>query len=95
MKLSEQDLELLDAAIDAAESSENTTAVDAFENMVKKDFPLSPKQRAWAQAVVAGERYVPEEEYQNLVSSGKVPRGREVATLPVLMNLPKRPPGRR
>lgn len=54
---------------------------------------LSPRQRAWANAVL--DRYEPRVE--NLVSRGLVPRGRPVETPAALRpeNLPKRPPARR
>jgi len=51
---------------------------------------LSEKQREWAQRVAD----IPGE-YKNLVSEGRVPRGREVPTPPVLQNRPLKPPGRR
>jgi hypothetical protein len=68
---------------------------DAFEDMADalaraERATLSEKQRAWALAVRA--RFVPD--YENLVSSGKAPRGREVPTPAVLQRLPLRPPGR-
>ena len=52
---------------------------------------LTEKQRHWVDVVY--ERFSPQ--YENLVSRGLVPRGREVLTPPVLQNLPKRPPPRR
>jgi hypothetical protein len=54
---------------------------------------LTDAQRAWASEVA--ERVGCSPDYANLVSSGRVPRGREVPTPPVLQNLPKKPPGRR
>ena len=52
---------------------------------------LSKKQRAWARSV--GERLdLLVEGYENLVSSGKVPRGQEVALL--VKDRPLKPPGR-
>lgn len=54
--------------------------------------PLSPKQSEWVGSIY--ERLFDTPKYENLVSSGRVPRGREVPTPPVLQNLPKRPPGR-
>lgn len=52
---------------------------------------LSAKQRQFAMTVLG------EPDYENLVSSGKAPRGREVETPDVLKphNLPKKPPGRK
>lgn len=52
---------------------------------------LTDRQRVWAAAV--RERFSPQ--YKNLVSSGQVPRGREVPTPAVLQDLPKKPPVRR
>jgi hypothetical protein len=51
---------------------------------------LTSAQRVWVKLVY--DRIVPE--YANLVSSGAVPRGREVPTPDVLLNLPKKPPRR-
>jgi len=53
---------------------------------------LSGKQRTWMQSEL--EKRQPT--YENLVSSGRAPRGREVPTLDILdpAKLPKRPPGR-
>ena len=50
---------------------------------------LSSKQRAWIKKATGVE------DYKNLYSSGKVPRGREVPLPPALQNLPLKPPGRR
>jgi hypothetical protein len=55
------------------------------------DWELSPKQRDSVRA--AYERIKPQ--YENLVSRGLVPRGREVPTPAVLQHLPKRPPVRK
>jgi hypothetical protein len=52
---------------------------------------LSVRQRQWASEVL--ESFEPS--YENAVSNGKVPRGREVPTPAVLQNLPKYPPGRK
>lgn len=51
---------------------------------------LSERERIWVNDVVDRE----EPRYANLVSRGLVPRGNEVETPTVLLNLPKRPPGR-
>jgi hypothetical protein len=67
--------------------------VQPFRDMLERDHPLSEKQRTWTKAIYEQIFDVPE--YQNLVSSGQVPRGREVATPAVLQNLPKKPPVRR
>src|SRR5208337_4401506 len=52
---------------------------------------LTDKQRTWVMS--AHERIGPE--YENLVSLGLGPRGREVETPAVQLNLPKKPPTRR
>lgn len=72
-------------------------AVEAFAlmrlDLQLKRFPeLTSKQRAWAERE-AGEGS--DETYENLWSSGKVPRGREVPLPEVLKVLPKKPPPRR
>jgi hypothetical protein len=54
---------------------------------------LSRTQRSYVKD--CWERFCGEVEYENLVSSGLVPRGREVPTPAVLQNLPKKPPPRR
>lgn len=64
----------------------------AFREMLERDRPLSEKQRAWVRNVYEQLFDVPH--YENLVSSGRVPRGREVPLPPGLQNLPKKPPGR-
>ena len=72
--------------------------VEPFENMLddldaEKWPTLTERQRAWVKGVHAklfGE--VPE--YLNLVSSGRVPRGRDVPTPEVLTRRPLKPPGR-
>lgn len=54
---------------------------------------LSEKQRSWIGKTY--ERVIGTPYYENLVSTGKAPRGREVETPVVLQNLPKKPPGRK
>jgi hypothetical protein len=89
-----KDLELLVAVLDRDDLPDGTR--EAFEDMQHKvdRYGLSSKQRAWARAILAGEKYEPEEECLNLWSSGKVPKGRDVPTPAVLLNLPKKPPPR-
>jgi hypothetical protein len=91
---SEEDRELLTLAAEAASSD---SAKTAFEDMLQKldRYPLSVEQRAWARATINGEKYEPPIEYKNEWSAGLIPRGREVATAPVLRVLPKKPPGRK
>jgi hypothetical protein len=66
--------------------SDMQDVLDSNETWVLKD-----KQRSWVKGVLG----VPE--YENLITSGKAPRGREVPTIEALKpeNLPKRPPTRR
>lgn len=68
---------------------------DAFAEMLEalesgERYTLSTRQREWAERVAD----IPGA-YQNLISSGKAPRGREVPTPTVLQNRPLKPPGRR
>lgn len=95
MTLTREDMALLDRAIAAASEAERDAAADAFRRMRAGRCKLTPKQRAWAEGVIAGKFVEAEPEYENLVSSGRVPRGREVEAPPVLRNLPLKPPGRR
>lgn len=89
-----RDLELLSTALDMDLADAVRAAFEDMQHKVDR-YPLSKKQRDWLKAVIAGEKYDPDPEYLNLMSSGKVPRGREVATPAVLQNLPKKPPPRR
>jgi hypothetical protein len=93
------DQELLEAVLEKEDLDDRAHL--AFEEMYRKTASglwvgaLTKKQRAWAEAVLEGRRYEPTPEYENLVSSGKVPRGNEVPTPLALQNLPKKPPGRK
>ncbi len=89
--------ELLEAAIEKADERDDEVAGNAFRSMLEKYEngslkQLTPKQSAWAKAVVAGTRYEPEPEYENLASTGKAPRGREVELM--VKDKPLRPPGK-
>jgi len=75
------------------EEDEERFNVKAFQDMLDRDRPLSPKQRTWVRGVY--ENIIGEPQYENLISSGKAPRGKEVPTPEVLRNLPKRPPTRK
>jgi hypothetical protein len=79
------------------EEAERAAKIDvaAFEGMITRDRPLSDKQRAWMNAIY--EQLFDEPEYENLASSGKLCRGREVPTPAILRreNLPLKPPRRR
>ena len=78
--------------------SERQRAV--FEDMrartTSRGYPLSERQRAFAEATGTGERYEAPETYENAVSGGKVPRvsytRKEV--LPAWKDKPLKPPGR-
>jgi hypothetical protein len=90
-----RDLDLLTSVLEKDDLSDSVRA--AFEDMQFKvdRYPLSKKQRAWARAILDGDKYDPEpDECQNLWSSGKVPKGNDVPTPAVLLNLPKKPPMR-
>ena len=54
-------------------------------------FALTAERRSWARKVA---KRIGTLGYENLVSTGRVPRGKEVPTPAVLLNLPKKPPGR-
>jgi len=88
----EEDIALLRTVLDQRlEDAEAEAFKSMLEELVEKRRDcLSGKQRSWVRDVV--DAHVPQ--YENLVSSGKVPRGREVETPPALRNLPKRPPSK-
>jgi len=84
-----EQIELLKQALEVRGLGEK--AYDAFTSMLEEfereeRQTLSPKQLTWVKNVVG----VPE--YENLVSEGRVPRGKEVPPPPALQNLPKKPP---
>jgi len=79
---------------DEAEARMNVHAFEDMKNRVEKfGLDLTDKQIAWIRGV--HEKLFDVPHYENLVSSGRVPRGKEVPTPPVLQSLPKRPPARR
>ncbi len=87
---------LLHRALDEVELPDAVR--EAFEDMLSKierRGPLSSRQRAWVKATLAGEKYDAPPEYENLVSSGRVPRGREVPEPEALKHRPLKPPQRR
>ncbi len=77
------------------DAEERRLPVRQFKSMRDLGFPLSDDQRSWVKSVY--ERLFDKPVYENLVSSGRAPRGREVPDPPVLQreNLPKKPPTRR
>jgi len=95
----EADRELLVSALESDDLSDVQKYIvdDMYRRLDRGNRPLTDKQRAFVKAMIAKERSEPEPEYKNLVSSGLVPRGREVATIDLLKpeNLPKRPPPRK
>ena len=105
MSQREADISMLSELLDRHAEELSETEVEAFADMrfdlqayggmeipsKPKYQQLTDKQRTWVTSV--HERIVPQ--YENLVSRGLVPRGREVETPAVLRNLPKRPPTRR
>ncbi len=65
---------------------------EAFEDMlvqVEDGYSLSAKQKKWALGLLD------KPTYENLISSGKAPRGREVPEPEVLKRRPLKPPGRK
>ena len=71
------------------------TAFEGFVDDLTAETPpkyatLSEKKLAWVTREVEAREPV----YQNLFSTGKVPRGNEVPVPKALQYLPKRPPGR-
>lgn len=97
-----EDIKLLKRALKEldAESDDKrvVTAIEAFTDMLAQlrgakgggNRQLTKKQRAWVLRILDEP-----EPYENLVSEGKVPRGREVPTPPVLTHRPLKPPGRK
>lgn len=98
MERPEKDGEILNKLLDLYEMLLTENQRKAFEGM--RDYlskggkrKLSPKQRKWASKIL--NQFEPI--YGNYVSSGIVPRGREVETPTILRreNLPMAPPGRK
>ena len=91
------DEDLLTELLEELHHRGDTRLWEIFDQMHDKTVAqgrrLSPKQRAFAEATLAGERYEAEETYKNDVSAGTVPRGREVELL--VKDKPLAPPGRR
>jgi hypothetical protein len=83
--------ELLEAVLEREDLSDY--ARSAFEDMQRQERSLSPKQRAWAEAALKGERYEAEPEYKNMVSRGLVTPGKEVELM--VKDKPLKPPGRK
>lgn len=100
-ELDEEDRERLQKLVarrNALEEADDEKCVfipSAFAEMLARGRPLSLKQRGWLRAVY--EKTFDEPMYENLASSGKLCRGREVETPAILRreNLPLRPPQRR
>ena len=87
----QQDLETLTKLVEDFDGQLRDGELEAFMNMramlLEGQFHcLTDKQRAWAKKKL--EEFQPE--YENLVSSGKVPRGNEVQSM--VGPLPKKPP---
>jgi hypothetical protein len=70
-------------------SDANREAFEELRVRLEDGYLLTEKQKKWALGLL--DKPV----YENLVSSGKVPRGREVITPDVLRHLPLKPPGRK
>jgi hypothetical protein len=94
MSQREDDLKMLNDVMELETTTEEQK--DAFHNMrgvlLRGEYQtLTIKQRSWLKSVLG----VPE--YENLITNGKAPRGREVPTIPALQrqNLPLKPPAKR
>ena len=89
------DRELLEEILenDSVPDARKTIAEDMLHTLDTRERELTPAQRNFAKSMLAGEQYDKPVLYENLVSSGRVPRGREV---PLMVGpLPLRPPQRR
>lgn len=87
----DDDIALLKEVLDTARLA---YVHDTFENMLEQleggeRFLLSEKQRRWVSDILDRPTY------ENLASSGRLARGREVPTPAVLQNRPLKPPGGR
>lgn len=84
------DVALLEKALShALEEDTHAAFVEMYETLVTgARRALSTRQRAWVEGVLEAH----EPTYENLVSAGKVPRGREVELM--VRDKPLRPPGR-
>jgi hypothetical protein len=96
----EEDLRLLEDLLCNHDHALSATELEAFAGMRDdllayasgKGFrELTEPRRSWLQRTLA--RVAPQ--YENLVSRGLVPRGREVPTPAVLQKLPMKPPRKR
>lgn len=87
------DLALLARVLGHAITTRQREAFGEMSDALDKSpsLTLSQAQRAWVRKTIRAH----EPTYENLVSSGRVPRGAEVPTPPALQHLPKRPPHRR
>jgi hypothetical protein len=91
--LSPNDERLLQELLAASDDGLEETRFNyrAFREMLERQRPLSEKQRTWLRGV--HEKITGTPHYENMVSAGTVPRGREVASM--VGALPKKPPQRR
>jgi hypothetical protein len=97
--IDDADAALLKACIAWADEAGHEDAAErwrrAFEDMLKRDRPLSDAQRKWVVGV--HEHLGLGVHYTNDWSAGRVPRGEALATpVPEVLRrpLPKKPPGR-
>lgn len=96
------DIRMLRAILDEAHGFDEERAeafqstFDAFSDMHARlergGRDLTDRQAAWVRGVYENVTGTPQ--YENAWSAGKVPRGREVETPPVLQHLPLKPPSR-
>lgn len=89
----ERDRHMLACLVDYELPEAESAAFDSMREWIehRDGRTLSPKQREWVERVCdrEGVNKTPERLRK------PVPRGREVALAPVLIHLPKKPPGRR
>jgi hypothetical protein len=98
MTFREKDMETLNTLLSNYLGDISDSERESFEDMYEKLLStlmehLTERQRAWVKSVY--DRCVPD--YQNLISTGQAPRGKEVPTIELLKreNLPLKPPSKR
>lgn len=90
----DNDTKLLDEVLglDKLSAFQQATFDDIQAKTVDRGYPMTDKQRNYCLRMLGRDAECIEE-YENLVSEGKAPRGREVASM--VGHLPLRPPGRK
>jgi hypothetical protein len=92
------DKQLIDRLLEHEDEILDEEAVKAFrgmKNKIRLGYPLSSRQREWADNVYV-DRDIQRHYNENLVSKGKAPRGRKLETFwwEKEENRPLKPPGR-